>query len=71
MGWNIDVDGPRCRASGLCAAMAPEHFALEDGRARPLAEEVEPHAAVLDAADSCPAMAITVTQGQREIAPRP
>ncbi|MFF5566988.1 ferredoxin [Streptomyces sp. NPDC012623] len=71
MGWIIDVDGSRCRASGQCAAMAPEHFALGDGGARSLAPEVEPHTAVLDAADCCPALAITVTHGQREIAPRP
>ncbi|WP_326614195.1 ferredoxin [Streptomyces scopuliridis] len=57
--------------SGMCAGMAPDHFTLEGDRARPLAGSVVPHEAVLDAADSCPAMAITVVDGGREIAPRP
>nr|WTA00093.1 ferredoxin [Streptomyces sp. NBC_00857] len=71
MGWRIEVDGGRCMASGMCAGMAPEYFALgDDDRARPLADSVGPDATVLDAADSCPAMAITVLDGEREIGPR-
>ncbi|MFE2636558.1 ferredoxin [Streptomyces scopuliridis] len=71
MAWQLRVDGERCMGSGMCAGMAPDHFTLEGDRARPLATSVEPHEAVLDAADSCPAMAITVVDGGREIAPRP
>ncbi|MFJ9030589.1 ferredoxin [Streptomyces sp. NPDC102274] len=71
MAWQLHVDGERCMGSGLCAGMAPDYFTLEGDRARPLAASVEAHEVVLDAADSCPAMAITVVDGGREIAPRP
>jgi ferredoxin len=36
-----------------------------------LVSAVEPDEILLDAADSCPAMAITVTDGGVEIGPRP
>ncbi|MFE7122708.1 ferredoxin [Streptomyces sp. NPDC057617] len=71
MSWHVAVDGQRCIASGMCAGMAPEFFALDDDRARALADRIDPDETVLDAADSCPASAITVTEGDREIGPRP
>lgn len=51
--------------------MAPEFFALDDDTARALADRIDPDETVLDAADSCPASAITVTEDGREIGPRP
>ena len=39
--------------------------------AHPVTPSVDADETVLDAADSCPAMAITVTDGGREIGPRP
>ncbi|MFF3751570.1 ferredoxin [Streptomyces sp. NPDC002018] len=72
MTWQLDVDAQRCIGSGVCAGMAPDFFVLGDeDRARPLAGRLEPDEVVLDAADSCPAAAITVTEGGREIGPRP
>lgn len=54
-------------ASGLCVANAPEYFVLDDMTARATAEEVEPDEAVLDAAESCPALAISVTENGRDL----
>ena len=58
-------------ASGMCAALAPELFELGDSTARPLNPEIAPDDAALDAADQCPAMAITVVEDGKEIGPRP
>ncbi|WP_030908410.1 ferredoxin [Streptomyces sp. NRRL F-5126] len=73
--WHIEVDGDVCVGSGMCAALAPERFVLEGaaasvapGAADPDADEV-----LLDVADSCPASAITVTDGGsgKVLGPRP
>jgi ferredoxin len=58
--WRVTVDREACLGSGVCAGTAPEYFRLEDGRSRPIREFVEPDEDVLDAADLCPAEAITV-----------
>jgi ferredoxin len=71
MTWHIEVDAQTCIGSGMCAALAPQWFALEGDHARALVSAVEPDEILLDAADSCPAMAITVTDGGVEIGPRP
>jgi len=71
MTWQLRVDERSCMASGVCASLAPELFELEADTARPVAPEVEPAEMALDVADSCPAMAITVTENGAEIGPRP
>ncbi len=71
MTWQLRVDDRSCMASGVCASLAPELFELGDSTARPLTPEVAPDDAALDAADSCPAMAITVVEDGTEIGPRP
>jgi ferredoxin len=43
-----------------CVFTAPDHFELDGGVARPVADLTAPHGDVLDAAESCPAEAITV-----------
>ncbi|MDT5035405.1 MAG: ferredoxin [Micromonosporaceae bacterium] len=58
--WRITVDGDRCMGSGVCAGVAPGHFRVDAGTARPLAELIEPDDAACDAAESCPTEAITV-----------
>jgi ferredoxin len=55
----------------MCAALMPEVFVLDGAVAQTVVSEVDGDETVLDAADSCPAMAITVTDGGREIGPRP
>ncbi|WP_449474986.1 ferredoxin [Streptomyces abikoensis] len=69
--WRLAVDRSACIGSGICAALAPDAFRLEDERSRPVRGATGPDEAVLDAADSCPAAAITVTEGTEVIGPRP
>ncbi len=71
MSWDVEIDEHTCIGSGMCAALVPEVFALDGAVAHTLTSSVEADETVLDAADSCPAMAITVTDGGREIGPRP
>lgn len=58
--WKVTVNRGACLGSGLCAATAPGHFRLDDGRSRALQEDIELDDIVLDVADTCPAEAITV-----------
>ena len=71
MNWQVEVDAHTCIGSGMCAALAPEWFKLDGEHAEALAKDVEPNEILLDVADSCPAMAILVTDGGTEIGPRP
>jgi ferredoxin len=71
MSWQIEVDEHVCIGSGMCAALAPQWFSLDGEHATVVANDVEPDELLLDAADSCPAMAITVTDGGTEVGPRP
>jgi ferredoxin len=61
--WRITVDRSVCVGSGMCTAIAPQHFRLDQNRSRPLREVAEPDQAVLDAAESCPTEAISVRDG--------
>ncbi|MBO0654342.1 ferredoxin [Streptomyces triculaminicus] len=70
MAWRVAVDRSRCMGSGICTALAPSAFALDGERSRPLSEETAPDEALLDAADSCPAGAVTVTEDGRVLGPR-
>jgi len=69
MTWNVEVDGHRCIASGMCAGIAPSVFELGDHHARALVDTVEPDELVVYAAESCPANAITVTEAGQVVAP--
>jgi ferredoxin len=51
--------------------MAPERFVLNGRWATVTQEDTEPDDVLLDAADSCPAGAITVIEDGEEIGPRP
>lgn len=70
MAWEVSVDRARCLGSGICTALAAGHFAMADEHSRPRAGRIAPDEAVLDAADSCPAGAITVTDAGEVIGPR-
>ncbi|MER5811044.1 ferredoxin [Streptomyces sp. NPDC002033] len=69
--WTVRVDAGLCMGSGICAGTAPEIFALEDDHARPRTDRVAPEERILEAADMCPAQAITVHDGATVIGPRP
>ncbi|WP_369206458.1 ferredoxin [Streptomyces sp. PU-14G] len=72
MTWRVEIDRDVCIGSGMCAGMAPAVFALENERSRAVAEEIDPQEAALDAADSCPALAITLLDEDGEVVgPRP
>jgi ferredoxin len=71
MAWHVEVDGKTCIASGMCASLSPEHFRLDDDHSRPVTDDITPDDIVLDAADSCPAGAITVLDNGLVIGPRP
>lgn len=70
MTWQVSVDRAACLGSGMCAALAPDLFELDDF-ARPRTPDIEPDEVALDAADQCPAQAITVLDNGKEIGPRP
>ncbi|MEU5832881.1 ferredoxin [Streptomyces diacarni] len=72
MTWRVEIDRDVCIGSGMCAGMAPDVFELENERSRAVAEEIDPQEAALDAADSCPALAITLLDEDGEVVgPRP
>ena len=71
MTWHLEVDGHQCIASGMCAGLAPDFFRLGDDHSEPVKPDIEPDEIVLDAADMCPAMAITVRANGEVIGPRP
>ena len=71
MTWRVEIDAQQCLASGSCAAIAPDLFVLDGTHARPRSDLIEEDERALDAADVCPAMAITVREGERVIGPRP
>lgn len=68
--WQVSVDHSVCLGSGMCAALAPELFQLDD-YASPVRPDIEPDELALDAADQCPAQAIAVRENGVEIGPRP
>ncbi|GAB1513978.1 ferredoxin [Actinophytocola sp. KF-1] len=70
MAWQVSVDRAVCLGSGMCAALAPELFELDDF-ANPVNPDIEPNEVALDAADQCPAQAISVRENGVEIGPRP
>jgi ferredoxin len=61
----VVIDRESCVGSGMCAATAPGTFALDaEGQAVVIAPDGDPVAAVLDAAEGCPLMAIRVTDAE-------
>jgi ferredoxin len=60
--WHVRVDAKACRATGICAGIAPERFRLHDGTSHPTPEITAAAQEVVDAAESCPMEAILVTR---------
>lgn len=60
--WTLSVDRDLCIGSGMCSAIAPEHFDLTDGRSQPLQPELDPDETVREAAESCPVEAIRLVE---------
>jgi ferredoxin len=64
----VEVDYERCEATGFCAEIAPEVFAIRDGKLVLLTSLCGPEMAdrLQDAENTCPTQAITVTFLQGE-----
>lgn len=71
MTWHLSVDETYCGATGMCAALAPDLFELNEAYATPVKPDIDPDEIALDAADQCPTQAISVTENGKEIGPRP
>ncbi|MTE17807.1 ferredoxin [Streptomyces sp. TRM43335] len=71
MDWRVEVDRRVCIGSGMCAALAPDLFVLEGAAAEVVRPETGPEERVLDAADSCPVLAIRVSGPEGVVGPRP
>jgi ferredoxin len=70
--WKVTVNRNACLGSGVCAATAPRHFRLDDGKSRTIQDDIEPDDLVLDVANTCPAEAISVNDAAgRRLAPDP
>lgn len=69
MAWRVTVDRGRCMGSGICTALAPGLFRMDGERSHGPDGECAPDESLVDAADSCPAGAITVVEDGRVIGP--
>ncbi|MEV4434588.1 ferredoxin [Streptomyces sp. NPDC049555] len=59
--WRVSVDRSLCVGSGQCAAAAPGAFRLDAVRqSHPVTEETAARAEVWEAAENCPAEAVTI-----------
>lgn len=69
--WQVTVDRNVCMGSGSCVGTSSGGFRLDaEGKSRPVAEFVEPDDTLIDAAELCPAEAITVRDATgRQLAP--
>lgn len=58
--WRVGVDATRCFGSGSCTGVAAGYFTMDGHVSRPTHELIDPDESVLDAAELCPAVAISV-----------
>jgi len=62
---HITVDHDRCVGSRMCVQIAPRTFALdENGQSIVIDPGGDPRASILEAAENCPTMAISVVDPQ-------
>lgn len=61
-GWTVEVDAPACIGAGPCTAFAPNTFQIDEhGKAGLLdSANLDTVEAIMEAAQSCPLMAITI-----------
>ncbi|GHJ43214.1 hypothetical protein Cs7R123_05560 [Catellatospora sp. TT07R-123] len=63
--WRIGVDHDACAGSGTCTSIASQRFRLNaQSLSTPIEELIEPDDDVLEAAENCPAAAITVRNAE-------
>lgn len=57
----VHVDRDKCISAGTCVAIAPKTFALdEEGKVKVIDEKGDDEQTILDAAKSCPVIAIEI-----------
>ncbi len=64
----VRVNPDRCVGNGICEAVAPELFIVEDdGQARLLVDDIPPaqHELATEAVQSCPAQALDILDTER------
>ncbi|MHB9862237.1 ferredoxin [Streptomyces sp. YIM S03343] len=60
--WHVEVDRSLCIGSAQCVNHAPQAFRLDTARqSHPLSADMDVTEAVLEAAETCPVEAITIT----------
>ncbi|GHC40734.1 ferredoxin [Streptomyces flavofungini] len=60
--WHVEVDRSVCIGSGMCVGTAPDGFTLDTARqSHPTHPETDAAEKILEAAESCPVEAITIT----------
>jgi ferredoxin len=59
--WTVKVDRKACVGSGICASIAADHFVLMQGKSTARESLITPDDLAMDAAESCPAEAIEIT----------
>ncbi|MEV0125662.1 ferredoxin [Streptomyces sp. NPDC050703] len=63
--WHVEVDRSLCVGSGMCVLTAPGGFVLDTARqSHAAAPESDADEKILEAAESCPVEAITITLAQ-------
>jgi ferredoxin len=60
--WHVEVDRSLCIGSAQCVDRAPHAFRLDTARqSHPLSADMDAAEPVLEAAETCPVEAITIT----------
>ncbi len=62
MTWIIKHDVNACIGCGACAAICPDNWEMEGGKAKSTKTELEEVGCNKDAADACPVQCITVEE---------
>jgi len=60
--YRISIDRSLCDGHGVCEALAPDVFELDDDGLAALRTELSADEAVQEACDSCPAGAISIAK---------
>lgn len=62
--YRISIDRSLCNGYGICEALAPDVFALDDDGLASLRNGVSEDEAVREACDSCPMGAISIVRAE-------
>jgi ferredoxin len=60
--YKVLLDKEKCIGCGTCIALCPDHFVLEDDKAKVIKDEVDSLDCVSEAESSCPVAAISTKE---------